>query len=88
MHGPARVACKVEGSIFIDTEDTLTIERSASVTGDINCHNLEIFGHVEGNVNATGKVVIYPSGQVNIALKSKSLVVHPGACVNLQGHAE
>ncbi len=88
LKGTSHLACQLEGDVFMDSEQTLTIEHTGSIKGNLECHNLEIFGSIEGKINSSGKITIYPSGKVNVDLKSKSLVIHPGAIVNITGQTD
>lgn len=85
LKGTSHLACELEGDLFMDGEQTLTVERSGSIKGSLTCHNLEVFGHIEGKITSSGKVTIFPSGKIHAHLQSKGLVVHPGAIVNIEG---
>ncbi len=88
LQGSTHLACHLEGNVVMDGEKTLTIDQTGSVEGNLECHDLEIFGRVKGKINSSGKVTIFPSGEVEIELHSQDLVVHPGAVANISGQAE
>jgi cytoskeletal protein CcmA (bactofilin family) len=54
----------VEGTVTLQ-ESRLTIGPNARVRADINVRDVVIFGHLTGNVQATGRVDLRPSALVN-----------------------
>ena len=84
--GLTHIAGHIEGDIHIKDKSLLTIEESSKVEGKINCKDLKVFGKIKGEVNATGKVEIFPSGNLSGIIKSQNLVIHPGAIINIDGH--
>jgi len=83
--GDTKIAGRVQGEISITGESPLTIEPNGKVSGTVYCHNLEVFGELDGDIKATGKVTLYPSSSFVGNLVSGDLVIHPGSVVNMQG---
>lgn len=86
LTGLTKLASMVEGKIKMDPSSPLVLESSCHFTGEIVCHNLEIFGKVNGKIHATGKVIIRPTAVVNGEIKASNIVVYPGAVLNIDGH--
>ena len=83
LKGISRLACSLEGELFMDDQKTLTIESSGVVKGSLHCHDLEVHGQVEGEINSSGKVTLFPSARVKLHVKAKNLIIYPGAVVNM-----
>lgn len=52
--------CPVEGSISLP-ESRLTVGPNARVKADIEAQDVVIYGHVEGNIRATGRIELRES---------------------------
>ncbi len=85
LSGPTHISGHVQGTIHMQDESELSITHTGLVEGIIDCDNLDIYGKFTGEVQARGKVKIYPTAQVEGSIKSKSLIVYPGARANIQG---
>ena len=88
LQGSTHLACQLEGNVFMDGDKTLTIDQTGYVEGNLKCHDVEIFGKVKGKINSSGKVTVFPSGEVEVELHSQGLVVHSGAVVNINGQTD
>lgn len=86
FEAPTKIAGMIVGNIFMHKEATLTLEIGAIVNGSIKCHHLEVYGHFIGDIEATGNVIIYPTGEIEGKLKARSIEVLPGANLNITGH--
>lgn len=84
--GIVKIAGIVEGPIHILEGGSLTIERTGKVEGTINCFDIEIFGTFKGHLESEGKVVIWPSAEISGPVRASSLVIYPGAILNIEGH--
>lgn len=84
--GKTQIEGEVHGTIRMHNAAALILGIDSNISGKIFCHDLEIYGSIEAEIEASGKVVIYPSAQVVGNLKAKSLEVLPGAEVNMTGH--
>ncbi len=82
LNGPSHIACRVEGSVTIETDNKIQIEPSAYILGKIDCHDIDVYGHVKGNINSTGTLRLFPSAVVEGEINSHSLIIKPGAIVN------
>lgn len=85
LAGPTHISGKIQGSIQMQDESELCITHTGLIEGIIECFNLDIYGKFIGEINAKGKVKIYPTAMVEGTIKSKSLIVYPGARANIQG---
>ena len=86
LRGVTHILSHLEGDIVMEDQSDVSIEHEGAVKGSIKCNNLEIYGKFEGDLNSVGKVVIYPTASVSGKVQAKSLTVHPGASLNIQGH--
>ncbi len=87
LSGRTSIEGQVEGNIFSDDDSMLIIEKNATITGNINAFNIEVFGKVIGELNAKGTLSIRPGSQVEGTIKSERLVIYPGALVNTKADA-
>ena len=71
------ISGNVEGSIKV--ANTLTIGETGSVNADMEANAVRIFGTAKGNITASHKVELLPSGRYFGNIKSKLLVVEEGA---------
>jgi cytoskeletal protein CcmA (bactofilin family) len=81
LTGDAIITSCVEGSIEVRDHGKLVLERGSSIKGKINAIDLEIFGNVDGEIEATGLVAIRSSAFVTGSIKAGRLVIYPGAVV-------
>jgi cytoskeletal protein CcmA (bactofilin family) len=86
LKGATHLAGEIEGELHVEDEAELSIDRSGHLKGTINCHNIEIFGEFEGELNSSGKVTIYPPAIICGVINARDLVVYPGAKLNIDGH--
>jgi cytoskeletal protein CcmA (bactofilin family) len=83
--GDTKIAGKIQGEVNIEGDSPLTIEPNGKISGTLNCHNLEVYGELDGDIKATGRVTLYPSSSFVGNLVSGNLIIHPGSIVNMQG---
>lgn len=84
--GKTQIEGELTGTIQMLFQSTLILGIDSRINGKIFCHDLEIYGSIEAEIEASGKVIVYPSAQVIGNLKAKSLEILPGAEVNMTGH--
>jgi len=84
--GKTQICCKMEGEIHMEDKSELCLDHDSHFTGTIYCHNIEIYGKFEGTLKSTGKVVVYSPAEINGLIDSNSLMIHPGAVLNMDGH--
>jgi cytoskeletal protein CcmA (bactofilin family) len=75
----------IEGTITLDG-NRLTIGPNAKVLADIHVRDLVIFGSLKGNINATGRVDLRQSAQVNGDILANRLSIEENA--TLKGRVE
>lgn len=77
-HNETYLYGKMTGEIQVLSKD-LTIERNAIVEGNIIAENVMVWGQVNGQIRANGKVILYPTAKVNGEVNASSLTVYPGS---------
>ena len=77
-----------QGTLKMSPESKLIIEKRGSISGEINCHELEVYGLLEGICHSSGRIIIYPGGKVSGKIHAESLIIYPGAMVNIEGHTD
>ncbi len=70
----------VEGTISLP-ESRLTVGPNARVTADINAHDVVIYGHVEGNIHALGKIELRESAIVKGDIVAERLSIEENASI-------
>lgn len=70
----------------IDLAGTIVIGESAQVEADIVATNIVVGGHVKGNLVASGRVDLLPTGSVTGNVKTGSIAAAEGA--SLKGEIE
>ena len=76
---------EIEGTITL-TEGRLTIGPNAQVHADINVQDMIVFGQVEGNVKATGRLELRQSSAVLGDIQAGRLSIEESA--SLRGRVE
>ena len=84
--GKTQIEGEVTGEIHMLYLSPLVLGIDSKVDGKIFCHDLEIYGNINAEIEATGKVIIYPSAEFKGNLKARSIEILPGAEVNISGH--
>ncbi|HHV62985.1 MAG TPA: polymer-forming cytoskeletal protein [Firmicutes bacterium] len=75
--GTVRVDGRFRGEI--DTTGDLIVGEGGMVAAGVRAKNVVIAGHVEGNVEADGRLEIVPSGRLYGDVKVATLVIEDGA---------
>lgn len=83
--GAIKIDGKVNGNVT--SEAIVIIATNGSITGDVKCKELVVFGMVEGTIT-TDNLQLKNSSRINGEINTKSLQVEPGAvyqgAVNMQ----
>lgn len=88
FEGVTHLCGKIKGKIKMNDRSLLTIETFGVVEGHIECHDMNVYGTVKGEILSTGKITVYPSGRIIGNLVAKNIVIHPGARVDIEGHTD
>jgi len=82
--GNFKVAGGLLGNIFESTAgiSTLVVEEGAYIKGNIKYSNLIVMGIIEGSVDVSDRIVVYPSAIIRGDINYKQLNIHPDAEVN------
>ena len=86
LEGPTHISSRIEGHIFIQEDYKLSIEPTGSIEGSLNAFDIDVYGKVHGDITAHGTLRIFPSANISGKISAKSLVIKPGATVNMIGH--
>lgn len=88
LHGQTHINCRVIGELHVVSEEVLSIGPQSEVEGNINATNIDIYGMVKGDISALGTLRIFPSARVEGKVSAKSLIIKPGAKINMIGHTK
>ena len=83
-----KIAGTLEGEINISNKAKLTLEMGSIIKGKIIAHHIEIYGQFEGEIEASGTIVVFPTGILEGKIIAKHLEVLPGANLNITGHTQ
>ena len=83
----AQASIKVDGRINGDMniEGMIVLGETARITGNVNTTELIVYGHIDGNVNAT-TLTLKSSGHITGNIHVKNLEIESGA--SYQGHVQ
>jgi cytoskeletal protein CcmA (bactofilin family) len=70
----------VEGTISLP-ESRLTVGPNARVLADMNARDVVIYGHVEGNIRATGRIELRESGVMKGDIVAERLSIEENASI-------
>ena len=82
--GNFKVAGGLLGNIYESTAGkyTLVIDEGAYIKGNIKYSNLIVMGIIEGSIDVSDRIVVYPSAIIRGDINYKQLNIHPDAEVN------
>ena len=69
---------KLRGKIHMENSD-LTVESSAKIKAEITVRNIVVRGFIEGNIHASGKVLIEKDGQMIGDISASRISIMEGA---------
>lgn len=70
----------VEGTISLP-ESRLTVGPNARIMADLDAHDIVIYGFVEGNIRATGRIELRESAQVKGNIVAERLSIEENATI-------
>jgi cytoskeletal protein CcmA (bactofilin family) len=88
LSGDTMISSMIEGELVIKDRSNLQVDRNGYIKGSIICHNLSVYGTIEGSIEASGKVVVYSTAKITGKITTDSLKIYAGAVVNMEGHSE
>ena len=80
--GPTYFHGNLNGNIYQEDDKGLVCEISSNIDGDIFGTNIEVYGVVTGQINATNSLIIYPTAKVTGQIKAKNFKIYAGAQFN------
>lgn len=86
--GPTHLQGQLNGEITVLNSAKLVLEIGSHTEANLQCADLDIYGHFSGDIQSSGKVTIYPTAVVEGKIISRSLEILPGAVINMNGHTE
>src|SRR6476620_8808104 len=75
LFGDTIITSQVEGSIEVQDDGKLILERGSQIKGKVKAIDLEIFGEVIGEIECSGLVSIRSSAEVTGTIKAGRLVI-------------
>lgn len=72
-----RIDGTIEGNITC--KGKIIIGTQSSITGNIECTNIDMMGKVIGNVTCTNTIILRASANINGEIKSQTIEIEPGA---------
>ncbi len=88
FHGHTLIAGQMDGEVHIHNESPLVIESTGKMKGTIHCHNLKVYGVVEGQIKAKGKITFYPSSTFTGQIEAGDLNILPGSKINMEARTD
>jgi cytoskeletal protein CcmA (bactofilin family) len=88
FQGYTLVGGELDGEVHIHNESPLVIESTGKVKGIIYCQNLKVYGQVEGQIKAKGKITFYPSSQFSGQVEAADLNILPGSKINMEARTD
>jgi len=82
--GPSRIAGRIEGDLKGD--DRLVIAKEAIIVGQVSAVEIEIYGEIQGTINATNRIILNETAKIDGDLHSPSVVIEEGAVFNGKSH--
>lgn len=76
FEGTVRISGEFKGEIY--TNDTLVVDQTADIEGQIEADEVIISGYVKGNIYAKTKVTMYPPAHFTGTVTSPSLSIADG----------
>jgi len=80
---PLTIAGHVTGKIDVSGH-ALTVTEDARVKADVIAHTIVVDGHVNGRLNADGRIIVRQTATIEGALSAPLVAVHEGALVKGQ----
>ncbi len=88
FQGHTLIGGSIDGEVHIHNEAPLVIESTAIIKGAIHCHNIKVYGHVEGQIKAKGKITFYPSSSFTGQIEAADLNILPGCKINMEARTD
>jgi cytoskeletal protein CcmA (bactofilin family) len=79
---------KISGGLFGNISEvsitgaTLVVDQDGYIHGDIQYSNLIVIGTINGSINVSGRIEVYPTAIIRGNILYKQLNIHPDAKVN------
>ena len=86
VKGHLLISGECVGNVKLDplSEDTVVIDTTGILRGDIVCKNAIVIGRVDGNLRVENRLEIYPTAVVNGDINYGQIFIHADARVNGQ----
>ncbi len=81
LQGDTIITSHIVGNIIMKDSGKLILERGSKLIGTIKALDIEVFGIIEGDIEAKGTVSIRSSAEITGTVKYGKLVIYPGAII-------
>jgi len=81
LQGDTIITSQIVGNVIMKDSGKLVLERGSKILGSIKAVDIEIFGVVEGDIEATGTVSVRSSAEITGTIKYGKLVIYPGSII-------
>lgn len=88
FQGHTLIGGNIEGNIHIHNESPLIIESTGNIKGTIYCHDLKVYGNLEGQIKAQGKITFFPSSSFIGQIEASDLNILPGCKINMEARTD
>lgn len=88
FQGHTLIAGEIEGEVRMSNESPLVIESTGRIKGIIRCHHIKVYGDVEGQIEATGKITFFPSSNFSGVIEASDLKILPGSKINMEARTD
>ena len=85
--GRSSISGEVDGHLFAAEGSQLILGKTSRVMGVLKGHDVEIHGTFQGELHATGTLVLRPGSETSGTIHAAKLVVYPGAVMNSETNA-
>lgn len=72
-----RIDGAIEGQITC--KGKIIVGLNSSITGDIECSNIELMGKVTGNISCANNIILRASSTLEGEIKTQTIEIEPGA---------
>jgi cytoskeletal protein CcmA (bactofilin family) len=87
LSGRSSISGEIDGELYAAEGSQLILEKTSRVVGKLFGHDVEIHGHFQGELHATGTLTLRPGSDTSGLIHAARLVVYPGALMNSETSA-
>ncbi len=87
LAGRSSISGEIEGQLYAAEGSQLILEKTSRVAGVLKGHDIEIHGHFQGELHASGTLTLRPGSDTSGMIHAAKIVVYPGALLNSETSA-